>query len=487
MPRRANGEGSIFQRKDGLWAGEAFVLLPNGGRSRRTVYGRTRAQVHAQVMNLVAQTQRGVVAPNAKLTVGQYLDAWLREVARRTVRPRTYQNYELMVRRHLVPDLGRRRLDQLAAADVRRLLNAKTDEGFAPATVRHIHATLRAALEQAVRDDLLQRNVARLVRGPKVSQEPIRPLDVGEARLLLKTAQRDRLYALWAVGLGVGLRKGEALGLAWEHVDLDDGWLRVSLSLQRIDGRLRLDEPKSRRSRRTVPLPPMCVEALRAHARRQADERRSAGDYWTDSGLVFTTTIGTPIDPRNVNRWFAALCERAGVRRIRPHDMRHTCASLLLAQGVSPRVVMEILGHSQISVTMNLYAHVLPGMNEEAANLMQDALVGRVAVPVAVVGADDSPRSGGAGKETPGQVRRARRDSNPQPSDPYMTGRGYPGATATTAQYSGRGQPRRGNDRRRPQRHPVATLWFSIRFSPRATPGPSRRIADSTRSCGSRR
>jgi integrase len=373
MARRANGEGTIFQRKDGRWVGEAFVLLPNGGRDRRTVYGKTRAEVHEKVTALVRQAQQGIVAPNIRLTVEQYLTSWLEEVARRTVRPRTYQNYELIVRRHIVPAIGRVRMNRLAAADVRRLLNRAADRDYSPSTVRHIHAVLRVALEQAVRDDLLPRNVARLVQGPKKRTAPIVPLDVAEARRLLNEAREDRLYALWAVALGVGLRKGEALGLGWHAVDLDAGVLRVERTLQRIGGALRLDEPKTERSKRTVRLPAVCVEALRRHQERQAEER-AAAHYWVDTGLVFTTKIGTAIDPRNVNRWLAELCSRAGVRSIRPHDLRHTCASLLLAQGVPARVVMEILGHSQIAVTMDIYSHVLPAMQDDAAERMDGAL-----------------------------------------------------------------------------------------------------------------
>jgi integrase len=191
--------------------------------------------------------------------------------------------------------------------------------------VRHIHALLRVALEQALRDDLLSRNVARLVQGPKKRTAPIMPLDVDEARRLLAAARNDRLYALWAVAIGVGLRKGEALGLAWTAVDLETGMLCVERTMQRIEGSLRLGEPKTERSQRSIRLPAVCVTALRRHAERQARKRASAR-YWADTGLVFTTQIGTAIDPRNVNRWLGELCVRAGVRSIRPpRPAAHLC------------------------------------------------------------------------------------------------------------------------------------------------------------------
>jgi integrase len=211
------------------------------------------------------------------------------------------------------------------------------------------------------------------VQVPRKRSAPIVPLDIDEARRLLDETRGDRLHALWAVAIGVGLRKGEALGLGWHAVDLDAGLLRVERTLQRINGSLRLDESKTERSKRTVRLPAVCVAALRKHAERQADER-AAAHYWADTGLVLTTQLGTAIDPRNVNRWLAELCDRAGVRSIRPHDLRHTCASLLLAQGVPARVVMDILGHSQIAVTMDIYSHVVPAMQDDAAGRMDDAL-----------------------------------------------------------------------------------------------------------------
>jgi integrase len=402
MGRRANGEGTVSRRKDGLWEGKAYVLLPDGGRKRRTVYGRTRREANEKLQVLLTQARQGVPAPVVGMTVEAYLNGWLAEVARRRLRPSTFTTYELMVRRHIVPTLGRKRLDRLSAPDVRRLVNAKADEGLSANSVRHVHAVLRSALEQAVRDDLLARNVARLVQVPSARTEPVQPFDVDEARQLLAAAEGDRLHALWTVALGIGLRKGEALGLRWIDVDLDGGWLHVRQSLQRQApkegavraGSLVLVAPKTQRSVRKVPLPPVCASALRAHRRRQVAERLEAGPYWQDTGLVFTTTLGTPIDPRNVNRWFDQLCERAGVRRLRVHDLRHTCASLLLAQGVPARVVMEVLGHSQISVTMDLYTHVLPGVQQVAAAEMERA-IGPVVTPDVVDGPDgDAPSTG---------------------------------------------------------------------------------------------
>jgi integrase len=239
----------------------------------------------------------------------------------------------LMVRKHIVPTLGRKRLDRLAPADLRWLLAAKADSGLSTSTVKSIHVVLGSALQHALREDLVSRNVARLVQVPTPEAKPVEPLDVEDARKLLDAARDHRLYALWSVAIGVGLRRGEVAGLRWEDVDLEAGTLRVEQTLQRVGGELRFDVPKTTRSRRAIPLPAVCVDVLREHRVRQNKERLALGPVWTDSGLVFTTTIGTPLEPRNLVRSLHALCRKAEVRQIRPHDLRHTCASFLLAQG----------------------------------------------------------------------------------------------------------------------------------------------------------
>jgi integrase len=376
MARRGNGEGSIFQRKDGRWVGAVYVLLPSGGRSRRFVYGHTREDVHQKVTKLLAQVQDGVVASNTQLTVEQYLSTWLEDVAKRRVRPRTFDLYRMLIRRHIVPAIGRKRLARLTVVDVRRFLNSKADAGLSPSSVKKLHIVLGSALQQAVRDELLTKNVARLVQVPVPKPAPVDPYTLEEARALLAAAKGHRLYAFWAVAIGLGLRRGEALALRWEDVDLDGvrPTLRVARGLQRIDGQLVFHEPKTARSRRTIPLPAALARTLKAHRAEQNAERLAAGADWHDLDLVFATKLGGPVEPGNMLRSLAALCEQAGVRRLRVHDLRHTCATLLLAQGVPLRVVMELLGHSAIGVTANTYGHVVPALMHEATEQLHDAL-----------------------------------------------------------------------------------------------------------------
>jgi integrase len=202
----------------------------------------------------------------------------------------------------------------------------------------------------------------------------MRSLDPDEARTFLATVKGDRLEALYSVALSLGLRQGEALGLLWENVDLDTGILKVRTALQRIEGKQQLVEPKTAKSRRNIIMPEVTITSLRTHRIRQLEERLAAGTRWKEQGLVFTSTIGTPLDQRNSFRLFQEALQRAGLPHIRFHDLRHTCASLLLAQGVHPRVVMETLGHSQISLTMDTYSHVIPALQRDAADRMNALL-----------------------------------------------------------------------------------------------------------------
>ena len=289
----------------------------------------------------------------------------------------TYAGYEVHIRLHLKPSLGRIPLERLTPQHVQALFNQKLKEGLKPKTVRYLRGTLRTALNEAVRWGLISRNAAALVDGPRVERFPITPFTPEEARRLLHAVKGDRLEALYSVALTMGLRQGEALGLTWHDIDLGLGYMRITKQLQRVHGSPRLVEPKTERSRRTLAMPPMILDALRRHAGRQQAERENAGERWYDSDLVFTTPIGTPLDGTAVTKEFHRVLDRAELAQRRFHDLRHSCATLLLVQGVSPRVVMEMLGHSQIGLTMNTYSHVIPDLGRDAAQRINDLLEDR--------------------------------------------------------------------------------------------------------------
>jgi integrase len=219
-------------------------------------------------------------------------------------------------------------------------------------------------------EDLLSRNVATLVKLPNTGRRKHRAWSEAEAKKFLATAREHRLYALWAVGLGIGLRRGEALGLRWSDVDLVNGKVTITQALHRVDGKLALDEVKTESSAATIPLPAPLVAVLRRHKAMQAGEQLAAGPRWKKTGLVFTTPIGTPIEPRNINRTFEALCVKAEVRPIRVHDMRHTAATLLFALGVEAATVQRILRHSSISVTTGTYIEVIDSVQRDAVDRM---------------------------------------------------------------------------------------------------------------------
>jgi integrase len=297
-------------------------------------------------------------------------------VARPTVRPRTSVSYEQQLRNHLLSGLGRIPLAKLTPQHIHVFLNEKLAAGLSPRTVQYLHAILRRALGPAESWRLGQRNVARLVTPPRSQRPEVQPLTIEQAKRLLEAVRGERLEALYTLALSLGLRQGEALGLRWEDVDLDRGLMTIRYQLQRVNGVLALTEPKTARIRRTLQHPAAACEALRACQRRQLEERLRLGAAWRgwEHNLVFTTVIGTPLDARSVLRHFHAKLARAGLPRMPFHALRHTAASLLLAQGLDIRAARQVLGHSQIGLTANLYAHVMPVLLEDAAERM-DALL----------------------------------------------------------------------------------------------------------------
>jgi integrase len=335
--------------------------------------GSTRAR-HAIRHDVRRSPDIAAGSRDTPLTLAAFLEGWLADVVRLSVRPKTSVSYRSIVRLHLAPGLGEIPLTELRPGEVQAYLNAKAASGLAPRTVAYHRNVLRQALGHAERTELVGRNVARLALPPRIPRREVRPLSPEEARTFLAAIAGERLEALYLVALGAGLRQGEILGLRWSDVDLDEGTIRVHQALQRVEGRFALVEPKSSTSRRIVALPAIVCAGLLAHRERQTHEGqgRAVPDEFAD--LVFTTTVGTPIDGISVTRRFQRILKAAGLPHQRFHDLRHACASLLLSQGVPARVVMETLGHSQISLTLNTYSHVIPALGREAAERMDAVL-----------------------------------------------------------------------------------------------------------------
>lgn len=368
--RRGHHEGTIKQRSDGRW--EAQVSLAAG--KRKSFHGRTRAEARAKVRTALKDMDAGVDLATSRQTVVQYMARWLEDVARPNLRPSTLKSYESYVRLHIVPDQGHHRLTALAPQHLQAFLNAKLAAGLSPRTVQYIRAILRLALGQALRWGLVGRNVATLVDLPRSIKTQVRPPTAEQARAFVDASKDDRLGPLFHVAIASGLGQGELFGLRWQEVDIDAGTLAVFRAMQRVRGKPAFVEPKTALSRRTVTLPASALAVLRIQRVRQLEERLLAGDRWRDWGLVFASSIGTPLEPSNVAPRLHELLATAGLPRQRFHDLRHCAASLLLAGGVAPRTIMGILGHSQIGLTMNTYALLSPALEHDAAAALDAVL-----------------------------------------------------------------------------------------------------------------
>ena len=281
-----------------------------------------------------------------------------------------------MVHPHIVPGLGRLKLKSLNPAHVRAFYRDRLDTGLSPATVHKMHVVLHKALDGAVSDGLIPHNAAKDVKVPQTgSRKEIRPLTSQQARDLFDAARGDRLEALYVLAIATGLRQGELLALKWEDVELEEAVLRVRRTLTRSGGKVEVGPPKTPNSRRSVGLMSRAVEALRAHLARQLAEMEEMGSLYRPGGLVFANEIGGIINPSNLrNRHLVRLLERAKLPKVRFHDLRHTCATLLLTKNVNPKIVSEMLGHSSISITLDTYSHVLPTMRANAVRALEEAL-----------------------------------------------------------------------------------------------------------------
>ncbi|MER7150313.1 site-specific integrase [Streptomyces lydicus] len=370
--RNPNGAGSIWHRKDGRYEARVYVPQPDGTRQRKTVYGATWEECDEKRQELVRRDRQGIQTPSRSAKLSEWLPYWLEGHVRPQRKRTTYVKYEMHTRLYLVPLLGNRRLESLTTANVRRMLSEVTAQASA-ATAKEAHRVLRTALTAACREELISRNVVQLVPAPQVEPRELRPWSLDESLAFLEAARSDPLYPAFVLAVALGLRRGEILGLQWRDVDLDRRTLTVRTTLNRGGKELYLDSTKNRRAR-VVPVPPMCVAPLRWQRMRQAGQRAAVGSEWHDSGLVFTTRSGRPIEPRNLYRSFQRVSASSGLPPVRLHDTRHGCASLLFAAGVAPRTVMEILGHSQIAVTMNVYTHVSVDTRREAMSHMDRLL-----------------------------------------------------------------------------------------------------------------
>lgn len=372
MKRRGHGDGSIHLRKDGRWA--ASISLEN--RKRKTFYGKNRKEAQEKLIAALREQQQGTLVTAPQQTVKQFLDDWLENTHKHNVRPRSYERYEQIVRLHIVPSLGKVPLQKLAPQQLKKLYADKLKEGLSAVTVAAIHNLLHRALDDAVKWDLLARNVCDRVSPPRKSHHEIQPLTLEQIHQLLEAARGHPQEALFILALNTGMRRGELLGLKWRDIHFEGGTLQVRRILNRVPTKMAKEtgrryeeaEPKTARSRRGIVLTEMALDALKQHQTRQLEEARlKAGAAWEDHDYVFCTPLGKHLDPgHDVLVQLKKLLTKAGLPDIRFHDLRHSAASLLLSLGIHPKVVQELLGHMEISTTMNIYSHVFPTMQRDA-------------------------------------------------------------------------------------------------------------------------
>ncbi|MGW4443797.1 site-specific integrase [Streptomyces sp. NPDC004682] len=403
--KRANGEGSIYPYKNGF-AAYAWVDTPDGKRKRKYVYGKTRDEVHDKWIALHAEAKKGPVATRHR-TLSVFLAYWLEEIVKPNLAPLTYVSYEGSVRLYIAPHLGSKRLDKLTVRDVREWINKLSatcqccaqgkDAKRRPAQQRccaigeccEMHPSrrvvqaardaLRAALTHAVAEEEIGKNVASLVKVPKPRRRRIKPWSVAEAGRFLAdcAAREDHLFAAWMLVLCLGLRRGEVLGLTWKSIDFETSEIYVDHQIQRAGRQILHRETKTEESDDFLPLPALCSKALRMRRAQQTGDRKAAGELWQGThDLVFTTKYGTPIEPGNLTRMFALRARRAGLRVIPLRNTRHTCSSLLVALKVHPKVAQRILRHSQIAMTMEVYAEASEEEVRAAIGKLSDAMGG---------------------------------------------------------------------------------------------------------------
>ena len=370
--------GQIVKRGEKTWLVRVAVGRDAQGTRRyhnRTVHG-TKKDAERYLTKVQREMDTGTFVEASPKTFADFTAEWLKTAVQPRVRTRTRLDYEKLLARHVLPALGHRQLAQLTTVEIQAVYTSMLAQGLSARTIRYTHSVVHSALDQAVKWRMLARNPASVVELPRLRRREMKVLSADEAQRFLSAAQDDRWHVLWALLLASGLRPGEALGLKW--TDLDGDRLRIQRSLARhADGTWEINEPKTDKARRVVTLPSSIVAALRQHRRVQAAEQLLAGQAWENHDLVFTASHGQPLDYRVVvQRHFAKVLAKAKLARIRPYDLRHTCATLLLAAGENVKVVSERLGHASATLTLDVYSHVLPDMQQRAAEKLESLLFG---------------------------------------------------------------------------------------------------------------
>lgn len=363
--RRANQEGTVYQRDNGSWLAQVSIQ----GRRLSKSFS-TQKEGRAWIKTKLAQIENGLSISGAKITLGEYLHYWL-ENYKEAIRPKTWQQYEGIARNHLIPHLGKVRLGDLQPDHIHRFYNTMVRNGHSLRTMQLIHSVIRRALVIAMREGFIGRNPVQIVQPPRYVKEEMQVLTDTQARQLLIAAQGMRNEALYHLAVTTGMRQGELLGLKWTDIDWAGCTIQIQRQLQRITGEGNIFvQPKTRAGYRLIQFGKETLRQLSTHRKLQDVERQKK--TWQEQGLIFPSTTGTPLDNRNLSREFKGLLKFAQLPEIRFHDLRHTAATLMLLNGIPLLVVSRRLGHAKPSVTLDVYGHYLPGMQNQAAAIMDE-------------------------------------------------------------------------------------------------------------------
>jgi len=369
--KRGNNQGSIYRRSNGTWRGQ--VTLQG---KRLTFTAKTKQEVQAWIHRTLDEIGNGLNLEATKTTLATFMKEWLVSIEP-ALRYNTIQQYEQVTHQYILPVLGEYHVRDIKPEHIQRLYNNLVDKGYGLRTVQIVHSVIHRAFVHGVRLGLLSRNPDDATTPPKPSTNEMRFLDENQIQqfMIVAKAQNDRFFTLYYLAISTGMRQGELLGLKWADLDWEKGELTVCRQLtKKKGGGFEKTSPKTKAGIRQISLGSNALDILREHRKAQQLERQAAGVHWQDQGLVFTSSIGTPIDRSNMRLFFKALLKDAGLPDIRFHDLRHTAASLMLNNGIPLMIVSRRLGHAQPSITLDVYGHLIPGKQQEAACLMDDLL-----------------------------------------------------------------------------------------------------------------
>lgn len=381
--KRGQNEGSIRKRPDGTWEARVTIgIMADGKQKQKSLYGKTRQEVNAKMTDLLNNLQKGLIVNPTEMTLAEWLDYYMPECKKRFVKPSTYVTYSVKVENHIKPAIGHYKLKALRQDIIQKFVNSLSDKGLAPATVEAIFKLLHNALETAVDDGLIVKNVANRVRLPKVPKPKVEAFTIDQQRVFVEQAKETYMGCMFIFDLCTGMRLGELLGLKWSDIDFDKNQLHVERTISKVHDpdspnskwRLELGPPKTPASERTIPLHQTAIKILAGIFEQQEADKAHAGAAYEDNDLVFCTKLGRPQDPINMRRIFYRICKKAGISGFTPHCLRHTFATRGVEEKVDVRVMQRFLGHANIQETVNTYTHILPDTGRNQMDLLANVV-----------------------------------------------------------------------------------------------------------------